>query len=109
MLTLKMLVLGMIFVISGGAVFNRLFEKKIIIELLAGVIASTSFIFLVKDMIHDEVVKQPPIPTSISFPAPASKPVETSTVTLPAPVEKTIEPKASESFRDTLKDGSLGP
>ncbi len=60
-------------------------------------------------MIHDEIVKQPPIPTSISFPAPASKPVETSTVTPPAPVEKTIEPKDGESFRDTLKDGSLGP
>jgi len=103
MLTLKMLVLGMIFVISGGAVFNRLFEKKIIIELLAGVIASTSFIFLVKDMIHDEVVKQPPIPTSISFPAPASKPVETPAVTLPVP------PQSGQSFRDTLKDGSLGP
>jgi len=109
MLTLKMLVLGMIFVISGGSVFGRLFKGKILMELLAGMVASVAFLLIVRDMIHDEIVKQPPIPTSISFPAPASKPVETSTVTLPAPVEKTIEPKASESFRDTLKDGSLGP
>jgi len=101
--------LGMIFVISGGSVFGRLFKDMILIELLAGMVASVSFIFIVKDMIHDEIVKQPPIPTSISFPAPASKPVETSTVTPPAPVEKTIEPKTGESFRDTLKDGSLGP
>jgi formylglycine-generating enzyme required for sulfatase activity len=111
MLTLKMLVLGMIFVISGGLVFGRLFKDMILIELLAGVVASVSFLFIVRDMIHDEVVKQPPTSASISFPAPASKPVETSIVTLPVPppVEKTIEPKASESFRDTLKDGSLGP
>jgi len=109
MLTLKMLVLGVLFVISGGSVFSRLFKGMILIELLAGMVAVVSFLFIVKDLIHDEIVKQPPIPTSISFPTPASKPVETSTVTLPAPVEKTIEPKASESFRDTLKDGSLGP
>jgi len=109
MLTLKMLVLGMIFVISGGSVFGRLFKDMILIELLAGMVASVSFLLIVRGMIHDEIVKQPPIPTSISFPAPASKPVETSTVTPPAPVEKTIEPKDGESFRDTLKDGSLGP
>jgi len=110
MLTLKMLVLGMIFVISGGSVFGRLFKDMILIELLAGMVASVSFIFIVKDMIHDEIVKQPPIPTSISFPAPASKLVETSAVTPPAPVEKTPEtPKAGQSFRDKLKDGSLGP
>jgi len=107
MLTLKMLVLGMIFVISGGSVFGRLFKDMILIELLAGMVASVAFLLIVRDMIHDEIVKQPP--TSISFPTPASKPVETSTVTPPAPVEKTIEPKAGESFRDTLKDGSLGP
>jgi len=109
MLTLKMFILEVIFVISGGLVLSRLFKSIILIELFAGMVASASFLFIVKDIIHDEVVKQSPIPTSISFPAPASKPVETSTVTLPAPVEKTIEPKASESFRDTLKDGSLGP
>jgi len=109
MLTLKMLVLGMIFVISGGSVFGRLFKDMILIELLAGMVASVSFLFIVRDMIHDEIVKQPPIPTSISFPAPASKPVETSVVTppVPPPVEET--PKAGQSFRDKLKDGSLGP
>jgi len=36
MLTIKIIILGFLFLISGGAVFSRYFQGKIVLELLAG-------------------------------------------------------------------------
>ena len=88
MLTLKMLILGIIFIISGGAVFGRVFRNNFIVEFLAGVIASTAFVFLTIDIIKAHFIQEPgPIPELPPIPMPQPEPIPPPSETLVPPTE----------------------
>ena len=57
-MTLKLIILAIIFIITGGAVFSELFQKHKFLIVLASLITIISSYFLLKDIIsifYDEI------------------------------------------------------
>ncbi len=104
MITLKMAFLGILFLLSGGSLFGRIFQGKLWLELLAGIVATVSFSYLAMDVISqmvaekiDEkiVITQPPVnpeppklpvSSSVSSTPPVSPPPPPPVVEPPKPV-----------------------
>ncbi len=103
-LTLKMLILGIVFITSGGAVFGRIFRNNLVLEFLAGIVASTAFIFLLLDIIDERVESRSPPTPAISQP----KFVEPKSNPKPEPISPIAEYSPGQVFQHPLKDGSLG-
>ncbi len=98
-ITLKIIILGFLFLVSGGSLFGRVFHGKLWLELLAGIVATASFVYLAKDIIYQMVSQEiQQVKQEMINPVPA-KP--TAEIVNPVPVIS-AEPKPPDEMTNPV-------
>ncbi|EDN70692.1 protein of unknown function DUF323 [Beggiatoa sp. PS] len=117
MVTLKLFILAVIFVLTSGAFFTELFKNNKFLSFLASVMAIIASFYLIRDIYEDikdnviaELKSEPsqhqPTQAIRNEPTPP-EPIKNEPTSFEPVIEEILS--AGTVFRDNLKNGSLGP